>query len=197
MDRIVTPLMALGALIGVVMVGCSLEVALARHWSTMRGLPGIDLAAPPPSSIGTQQSSLNYFQLLTCNGLDPNEPTSNLSPRTFVSIPNPATALMNVEAVPSADDATDGLQTHKIDVTPTGDATPTLRGNGHDSTRARDSSDKLFGMSDRTHIVMQLPRAPSPLAHTQARAKDRSRSPRGRIALASRNMPLDLEESSA
>jgi hypothetical protein len=197
MDRIVTPLMALGALIGVVMVGCSLEVALARHWSTVRGLPGIDLAAPPPSSIGTQQSSLNYFQLVTCNGMDPNEPTTNPSPRTFVSLPNPATASMNVEAVPSAYDATDGLQTHEIDVTPTGDATPTSRGNGHDSTRARASSDKHFGMSDRTLMVKQFPRAHLPLAHTQARVKVRSRSPGDRIALAGRNMPLDLEESAA
>jgi hypothetical protein len=197
MDRIVTPLMALGALVGILMVGCGLEVALARHWSSVNGLPGIDLVATQSWTTEIQPTGLEHFQLVTCNSVDPNATTTDSTAQDLVSLPNPATGSMYLDEAASGDDSTIARQTQKVSVSPMTNATPPFRGNSHVSTRGRASSDKLFGMSNRTDAVKQFPRAPAPLAHTQARVKDRSRSPHDRIVLAERSSGSDLGESAA
>jgi hypothetical protein len=174
-----------------VMVGCSLEVAFARHWSSVNGLPGIDLTAPRSWRTGTEPPSLEYSQLLTCNGIDRKATTTVLATRNSVSSPNSAATSMYHEVPPAAGDWIGAVQTHEMSVTPARNGTPTLRGDSHVSTHKHASSDQLAGIWEGADALTRFARAPSLLAQTRVRTNDHFRSRHDRNVLAGRNTELD------
>jgi hypothetical protein len=174
-----------------VMVRCSLEVAFARHWTSVNGLPGIDLTAPQSWRTGTEPPSLEYSQLLTCHGIDRKATTTVLATRNSVSSPKSAATSMDLEVLPTAGEWTGAVQPHEMSVTPTRNGTPTLRGDSHVSTRTHESPDQLAGIWDGADALTRFARAPSLLAQTRIRTNDHVRSPHDGNVLAGRNTVLD------